>query len=231
MALTPFHVNWLVHRIHARHVTAAVRNHARGRLLDVGCGARPFADLLDRHSERSVGVDPDRARYGPAAGSGPRRLPEAWASGLDLPFRDACFDTVLCLQVLEHVPRPWRLLDEIARVLRPGGALVLTAPHIWGLHEEPRDYYRFTPFGLRHLSDAAGLRVVAVKALAGYWVTAGARFTHYLRRFERIRLYPVTRPVMALVQLLCLVLDAAHRVESDAWNHLLVARKPQAGGA
>ena len=167
----------------------------------------------------------------PPPESGPRRLPEAWASGLDLPFRDASFDTVLCLQVLEHVPRPWRLLDEIARVLRPGGALVLTAPHIWGLHEEPRDYYRFTPFGLRHLSDAAGLRVVAVKALAGYWVTAGARFTHYLRRFERIRLYPVTRPVMALVQLLCLVLDAAHRVESDAWNHLLVARKPQAGGA
>ena len=36
---------------------------------------------------------------------------------------------------------------------------------------------------------------------------------------------------MALVQLACLALDAAHRVESDAWNHLLVARKPQAGGA
>lgn len=226
MPLTPFHVNWLVHRIHARHVTAAVEAHAGGRLLDVGCGARPFAGLLDRHSERSFGVDPDRQRYGPSAGGGPRRLPEAWASGLDLPFRDACFDTVLCLQVLEHVPRPRRLLDEIARVLRPGGALVLTAPHIWGLHEEPRDYYRFTPFGLRHLGEAAGLRVVAVNALAGYWVTAGARFVHYLRRLERVRLYPLTRPLMALVQLACLVLDRVHRVESDAWNHLLVARKP-----
>lgn len=232
MALTPFHVNWLVHRIHDRHVTAAVEAHAGGRLLDVGCGARPFAELLDRHSDRSVGVDPDRVRYGPAAGRGPRRLPEAWASGLDLPFRDSTFDTVLCLQVLEHVPQPWRLLDEIARVLRPGGALVLTAPHIWGLHEEPRDYYRFTPFGLRHLGDAAGLRVEAVKALAGYWVTAGARFVHYLRRLERLRLHPATRPLMALVQLSCLVLDRIHRVESDAWNHLLVARKPApCGGA
>ena len=100
------------------------------------------------------------------------------------------------------MPQPWRLLDEIARVLRPGGALVLTAPHIWGLHEEPRDYYRFTPFGLRHLGQAAGLRVEAVKALAGYWVTAGARFTHYLRRLERLRLHPATRPLMALVQLI-----------------------------
>lgn len=239
---TPFAVNWLVHRIHSRSVAAAVAAHSRGRLLDIGCGRRPFAAALARHSERAVGVEVDRARYGPRAAPAEGRRcggakadraarPDVWGSGLHLPFRDGSFDTVVSFQVLEHVPQPARLLDETARVLRPGGALVLTAPHMWGIHEEPHDYYRFTPYGLRHLAEAAGLRVVGeVRPLAGYWVTAGARFCHYLLQFEKLYLHALTRPLMAVVQILCLVLDRLHRVEGDAWNHLLVARQPGAAG-
>jgi hypothetical protein len=55
----------------------------------------------------------------------------------------------------------------------------------------------------------------------------GARFTQYLAQFEKLYLHPVTRPLMALIQVSCLVLDRLHRVDSDAWNHLLVARKPK----
>ena len=180
------------------------------------------------------------SRYGHAATSAegmvachgsetrPGSLPDAWGSGLQLPFRDETGDTVVCLQVLEHVPQPARLLAEIKRVLRPGGVLLLTAPHIWGVHEEPHDYFRFTPHGLRHLAQTVGLRVLTVQALAGYWVTAGARFVHYLQQFEKLYLHPITRPLMAFVQLLCFVLDAVHRVDSDAWNHLMVAHRPAA---
>jgi SAM-dependent methyltransferase len=235
---TPFSVNWLVTRIHARHVERAVRACARGRLLDVGCGSRPFADLLDAHSDRSLGIEIDAERYGRPSSSAegmiacggnrqPGRLPDAWASGLRLPFRDASFDTAVSFQVLEHVPQPARMLVEIRRVLKPEGVLVLTAPHIWGIHEEPHDYYRFTPYGLRYLAEAAGLEVDSVIPLAGFWVTMGARFTQYLEQFEKLYLHPVTRPLMALIQVGCLVLDRIHRVDSDAWNHLLVARKPK----
>ena len=234
---TPFSVNWLVTYIHARHVARAVRACASGRLLDVGCGSRPFKDLLEANSDRSVGIEIDTRRYarrstsaeGMIACSGkeePGHLPDAWASGLQLPFIDASFDTAVSFQVLEHVPQPARMLAEIARVLKPGGVLVLTAPHIWGIHEEPHDYYRFTPYGLRYLCETVGLRVHSVIPLAGFWVTIGARFTHYLAQFEKLYLHPVTRPLMALIQLLCLGLDRLHRVDSDAWNHLLVARKP-----
>jgi hypothetical protein len=62
--------------------------------------------------------------------------------------------------------------------------------------------------------------------MAGYWVTAGVRFCYYLRRFERGPLKPVVRAMFALIQLLAWGLDRLHRVESDAWNYLLVARRP-----
>jgi SAM-dependent methyltransferase len=237
---TPFSVNWLVSLLHARHVARAVQACASGRLLDVGCGSRPFADLLESHSNRSLGIEVDVQRYGRKSNSAegmiacsgveePECLPDAWASGLQLPFRDASFDTAVSFQVLEHVPEPAQMLSEIGRVLKPGGVLILTAPHIWGIHEEPNDFYRYTPYGLRYLAETAGLRVHSVVPLAGFWVTMGARFTQYLVQFEKLYLHPLTRPLMAIIQVSSLILDSLHRVESDAWNHLLVARKPKKG--
>ena len=118
-----------------------------------------------------------------------------------------------------------RAIDEIARVLRPGGYLILTAPHIWGLHEIPHDYFRFTPYGLRHLAEKSGLTVHTTRALAGFWVTAGTRFCYYLARFERGPLIPFVRVGFFVIQLGALFLDRLHRVESEAWNFLLIAQK------
>ena len=221
-AHSPLGVNWLVHRINRQHIEAAARDHARGKLLDIGCGEGRYDDILGQHADFTAGLECDRRRYGSTC------RPGVWGSGLSLPFRDGCFDTVVSFQVLEHVPEPARMVQEIGRVLRPGGHLILTAPHMWGIHEEPNDYFRFTGFGLAHLSRAAGLRVIRVSAMAGYWVTAGARFCYYLQQFEKIRgLALLLRPLYALVQLTAMVLDRAHRVEGDTWNFILVASKPQ----
>jgi len=78
---------------------------------------------------------------------------------------------------------------------------------------------------LSHLSHSAGLKVSSVKAMAGYWVTAGARFCYYLQHFEKLGLSLLVRPMYAVVQVTALVLDRLHRVESDAWNFILVAVK------
>ena len=216
---SPFSVNWLILRINRKHIAAAVNRHARGRLLDVGCGERPYAQELKEGAGAVVGLEPDRDRYGETP-------PEVWGSALELPFRDESFDTVFSSQVLEHVPEPAQMVAEIGRVLRPDGYLILTAPHIWGIHEEPHDYFRFTGFGLEHLARRAGLEPLSARPMAGYWVTAGARFCYYLQQFEKVGLRLLIRPLYAVVQLVALVLDRLHRVESDAWNFILVARKP-----
>lgn len=81
-----------------------------------------------------------------------------------LPFPDASFDTVVCTEMLEHDPNPWLTLPEIARVLRPGGVVILTARGIgYPLHGFPDDYWRFTESSFRHLFELAGLRVVETR--------------------------------------------------------------------
>ncbi len=221
---SPFSVNWLILRITRQWVERALRQHAGGRLLDVGCGAQPYRALQQAHCRTWVGLETDRGRYHHCP-------PTVYGNALELPFRDGSFDTVFTSQVLEHVPEPGQMRAEMARVLRPGGSLIVTAPHIWGVHEAPADYFRFTAYGLQYLARRAGVEPQWTRAMAGYWVTAGARFCYYLQRLERYRMKLLLRPVYCIVQLLAWGLDTVHRVETDAWNHILVARKAADGTA
>jgi 2-polyprenyl-3-methyl-5-hydroxy-6-metoxy-1,4-benzoquinol methylase len=137
---------------------ALIAAHARGRVLDVGCGHMPFRESVLRYADSYEGLDIEARVDGVAYISDAVRM-----TGVPR----GAFDTVLCLEVLEHVPDPRGVLDSVAQVLRPGGVLILTVPHLSRLHEEPHDYYRYTGYGLRALSTAAGLEVVAITSHAG----------------------------------------------------------------
>src|SRR5581483_6584928 len=76
-------------------------------------------------------------------------------------------------QVLEHVAEPQKVITELHRVLRPGGSLFLTVPLVGELHEEPYDFYRYTPYGLRHLFERAGFVVDSIAPRNGYFMTLG----------------------------------------------------------
>ncbi len=111
--------------------------HASGGLtLDLGAKTGPYA----AHFPRRIGLDLQR-------GAGVAVVGDA----RELPIRDAAFDVVLCTEMLEHVPEPQRAIDEIHRVLKPGGTLVLTTRFLFPIHDAPHDYFRFTKYGLRHL--------------------------------------------------------------------------------
>lgn len=143
-----------------RFIAAAARSWS-GCMLGVGCGARPYRAVLPAGLQQ-VGLDLDQER------NRLRGLADAYYDGTRFPFEDASFDCVLCSQVLEHVPEPDAFLREIARVLRPGGQLVLTVPFLWPEHEQPWDAYRFTSYGLIASINRAGLNIVAVeKSLTG----------------------------------------------------------------
>ncbi|NOY82961.1 MAG: class I SAM-dependent methyltransferase [Kiritimatiellaeota bacterium] len=99
------------------------------QLLEVGCGA---GMVLSRFSaERLVGVDlseyilREKARFRLAGRSALLIL----ADGRQLPFADGVFNTVVCTEVIEHVPHPGRLVRELARVAAPGARVVLTIPN------------------------------------------------------------------------------------------------------
>jgi SAM-dependent methyltransferase len=113
-----------------------VAHAGSGRTLDLGAQTGPYA----AHFPRRVALD---LRPGP----GVHVVGDAQALG----FADASFDTVLCTEMLEHVPEPQRAIDEMRRVLRPGGLLLLTTRFLFPIHDAPHDYFRYTKYGLRHL--------------------------------------------------------------------------------
>lgn len=70
-----------------------------------------------------------------------------------LPFSESEFDIVLSASTLEHVERPWLLVPEMARVLKPGGMMVVYTHCSWPYHPFPQDYWRFFPETIRLLFD------------------------------------------------------------------------------
>lgn len=127
-----------------------------GRVLDVGAGQSPWRAMLSRADY--VGIDVERADD-----FGMRRNPAVvHYDGRIIPFPDGAFDHVLCVEVLEHVDDAEAFVCELARVLGPGGSLVLTIPWSARLHHLPHDYRRYTRHGLQRLLAGAGFRDIEI---------------------------------------------------------------------
>jgi SAM-dependent methyltransferase len=111
------------------------------RILDAGCGSGRTLDELADYGD-ACGVD-----LSPAAVDATRSRGHAAYLGAvgDLPFADASFDLVTCLDVIEHTHDDRRTLAELRRVTRPGGALLVTVPAhptLWSAHDEANRHYR-----------------------------------------------------------------------------------------
>ena len=156
-----------------------VAPQARGRLLDVGCGDKPYEPIFGPFVTEYLGIEREDTFAATSASSSSRR-PDLVYDGQRLPFEDRTFDTVLNVQVLEHTPAPGALVREMARVLKHDGVLILSAPFQFRLHEEPHDYFRYSPHGLRVLCAEAGLEIVEVLAQGSLWSVLGHKLNSYL---------------------------------------------------
>ncbi len=134
---------------------------ARGRLLDLGCGEAPLFDAYKPFVASVTCAD------WPSTFHEMIHVDVACNLEQPLPFRDAAFDTVLLSDVLEHAPRPRLLFRQVARVLAPGGTLLLNTPFYYWIHEEPYDYCRHTRFSLLHMCREAGLAVTQIVSVGG----------------------------------------------------------------
>lgn len=206
---------WIVNRTSSAKIQAALRQHAHGVCLDLGCGLKPFESLIRTQVTQYVAMDIE-----------PRSKIHVLGDALSLPFRPSSFDTLLCSEVLEHLDNPIVALREMHNALKPSGSLILSTPFLYPVHEAPRDYLRFTRFGLRTFLAQSGFDVVSIDSSGGYWVTLCLLIVLYLEKVYSIPLLKyAAMGAVGLLQPLFLFLDRLNPLDRFAYDHVVVARR------
>ncbi len=211
-----------------RGLHLAIREFApafTGRVLDFGCGSKPYESLFTR-VDQYIGVDM------PVTGHPHRRSRvDVFYDGERLPFPDCTFDGVVSFEVLEHVFNPDVVLRELRRVLKPGGTLLLTVPFAWDEHEVPFDFARYTCHGLKSVLERSGFEVVQQRKTCGYVLAIGQMLAAYLYQHVlpqgRIGARVAQLVVLFPLNVLWLIADAVlPRRDTLYCNNVVVARRP-----
>lgn len=209
--------NWLTRVINERCARQATK-YVQGKLLDVGCGEKPYFGILNPYVEKYIGIEHPNTLH-------KDKHIDLYADACRIPFKKDSFNCVVSFQVMEHISEPGYMLTEVYRVLQKGGNVVLTTPFMWGIHERPNDFYRYTRYGLQYLLEKAGFEIINIEANTGFWVMAGLRFNYYLARLARGYLLYTLSPIFLIVQLTSLILDRIYKAESDTASYTVIARK------
>jgi SAM-dependent methyltransferase len=139
----------------------AIAQFASGHLLDLGCGQAPLYGAYKEFVAAVTCID------WPGSLHRTSHVDVFADLNMQLPIASEQFDTILSTSVLEHIWQHQLLWSEMARVLKPGGHLILGTPFLYAVHEAPHDYFRWTPFALRQACLEVELHVVELKAYGG----------------------------------------------------------------
>ncbi|MGI8903129.1 MAG: class I SAM-dependent methyltransferase [Solirubrobacteraceae bacterium] len=193
-----------------------------GRVLDVGCAAKPYARWAP-HAKQWFGID---VYDGPDVDA-------VVAPGESWPVADGSFDVVLCASMLSEVAELDELVAEVERVLAPGGVVVATVPFFFN-EVKSTEYWRFTREGIRRL---LGRRLVVLEATSrgGIGTVLGVLFLNWTETtmmlsrslsIASMALLPVRLLLAVVVNTLAPLLDRLDRTGMFYGATLVVAQKP-----
>ena len=172
-------------RRYVQHFEASIEDAVTGfaaslkpgeRVLDAGAGEGQYKGYFSkqRYCGLDLGIGDKQWDY--------TRL-DAIGDLSRLPFRDELFDACVNVVTLEHVREPAVVVRELGRVLRPGGRLLLIAPHEWEEHQQPHDFYRYTRYGLSYLLSEAGFVDLRIEPAGGFFRLLSRRLFGALQFF------------------------------------------------
>lgn len=217
--------NWLIKKAVNNKVRARLPELS-GRVIDLGCGMRPFEQDILEHADEYVGVD---------WGNTLHELQAHIVADLNqpLPIADEAANHVVSFEVLEHLSEPQVMLAETVRILRRGGQVTLSVPFQWWVHEAPWDYYRYTCHGLEYMLRKAGFTDIVVSPTTGFWSMWLLKLNYQTLRLARRAPYPVRlvmrtllTPFWWLNQHLAQVIDRFWPEESETAGYFVTATKP-----
>jgi len=212
--------NRLIYKLHDQALESAASRYLSGRMLDIGCGSKPYADMMRPFVAEHIGVDHIDSLHD-------IQNIDLVGTAYDIPVEAEHFDCAICTSVLEHLEEPEQALRECLRVLKVGGVAIYTIPFIWHVHEEPRDFYRFSKYGIEYLFNKVGFELAELKALSGFWGTFGQLLVYNIYRFNRgpLRWFRLIDVAALIIQAVALQLDHWDRAEKWTCMYIAVARK------
>lgn len=191
-------------------LSLAIANYAKGKVLDIGCGNRPYQELFV-HCESYVGCDIVQSS---------ENLVDIICDASNIPLNDLTMDTVVSTQTIEHIADYKGMLGEAFRILKRGGLIILSGPMYWHIHKAPHDYYRFTKFGFKYILETAGFEIIEIIPNGGKWALLGQVVIHTLpARLINIRFF------RKVVNTLFHWLDKKYFDDINTTNYVVVAKK------
>lgn len=225
---TPFHPQFFSKHFLGRQVRLRAPE-VRGIVADLGCGFRPYRKYFNH--ARYLGLD-----YPVTRPSGPVEGLDAFMDLTCLALSDRSLDGILCTQVLEHVRDPFQAVSEIGRILKPGGKLLLSVPFFYPLHEEPHDYFRYSPHGIKELLLRAGLVIIDIVPQGGFITMSGEFLNlfclHKIQnllwsrgwgRMLGVCIIPAVLAAAFLVNLICILASFFDRERRFVMNYFIFA--------
>ena len=215
----------------------SLKKYCSGDVLDVGGGRFyltakakkiPFASWTNLENDRYSKIETKDKEYRFVSGD-----------GCKMKFKDKSFDTVLNIQVLEHVFEPIKMVKEVSRVLRPGGYAIFLIPQTSALHIAPYHYYNFTKYWILKATKQADLRIVQLKPIGGRFSSLASNLFYFFLQSFRVKgmsakdskrnlLFYVLLPLTflyALINIPVLLLFSLGDLTEEPNNHLVVAKK------
>jgi len=211
----------LVLKYHINPILLELKEHARGKLVDIGCGEKPFYELLKNVVDEYIGVDHPETQHA-------KNKIDIFADAYNLPFENDSFDTAILTQVIEHLEKPERALKEVYRILKPEGLLFISWPFLYPIHEAPRDFFRYSKYGMFYIAENSNFEVIKIKSSSGFWITLFGFISKYFYGkppFVYILLYPL----LFLFKIICVFLNYFDKNENSrdrwTWNYYGIFKK------
>jgi SAM-dependent methyltransferase len=212
--------HWLVHYISLRELKRVIPTFLHGITIDIGCGEKPYRDFITPFAKKYYGIDYPGMLHRTTQ-------VDIYSVAQTLPMKDRTVDTIFTAAVLEHIEEPFDAIKEFARLLKQGGCIIATVPLMWHVHEDPRDFFRYTSFGLNYLFTKAGFAIEMIKPMSGFWVTFGQHLSFMALRYNKgpFKFFPVLPLIALFIQVVALLMDTIDKSERWTWAYLVVARK------
>lgn len=173
----------------------------RSSVLDYGSGDGPYKEMLKEYFDQYLSAD-----YQVTNMHHNERPDIAIDDNQNIDIEDKTFSCVVISEVLEHVYKPHKALQEINRVLCPNGWVIGTVPFFMWEHEQPYDFHRYTFFGLKRMFEDNGFEIVRldyVGDIIGVFTYSFSKlFSIFIKPFRKIKhLHFVLKTIVSIPSL------------------------------